>query len=183
MITKINQFLKQRPLLVSLVSNTVKTASADYITQKYIEGKQEIDNKRLALFTSFGLAYLGGWQYYLFNKVFVNCDNIIFKYGLKKPYRSAVLTFLDLGIHTPLMYYPSFYAMKGYLDDKTIFDSLSVYKSNFKTDLLSIWQLWIPAQMINFTFIPIHLRMPYITCVSFGWTIILSMARGNNSNN
>jgi hypothetical protein len=182
MFTKINQFLKQRSLFVSLVSNTVKTASADYITQKYIEGNKEIDNKRLALFTSFGLVYLGGWQYYLFNKVFVNCDNILSKRGFKRPYKSAILTFLDLGIHTPLMYYPSFYAIKGYLDNKSMYDSLTMYQSNFKTDLLSIWQLWIPAQMINFTFIPIHLRMPYITCVSFAWTMILSVKRGNNIN-
>jgi protein Mpv17 len=178
MFKRINTLLKQRPLLVSLVGNTAKTISADVITQKVIEQKEEIDFKRLGLFASFGFAYLGGWQYYLFNKAFVEYDRYMRVKNLGVVTRSVVLTFLDLGVHTPLLYYPSFYALKGYVDGSSLNESAKKYTRNFTQDMISMWQLWFPAQMVNFSCVPVHLRMPFITCVSFAWTIILSMTRG-----
>ena len=177
-----NTFFKRHPLLVSLVGNTIKTASADIITQKYLENKKELDLQRLSVFTSFGLVYLGGWQHFLFNKLFVRCENIMTLAKYKPISKSVILTFLDLGVHTPLMYYPSFYMIKGYLEKQTVNNVIETYNENIKTDLITMWRLWFPAQIINFTFIPIHFRMPFITSVSFGWTIILSCMRGNKKN-
>jgi protein Mpv17 len=180
MLTYINTFLRRRPLLVSLVSNTTKTAAADLITQTVIEDKKELDFKRLGLFTTFGFAYLGGWQYFLFNKAFVRCEKhmTVRKYG--RGTSAAVLTFLDLGFHTPLLYFPSFYALKGYIDGTPMTETVTKYKSNITEDMISMWKLWLPAQMVNFSCVPIHMRMPFITCVSFAWTIVLSMQRGVN---
>lgn len=173
-----NTFFKRYPLLISLVGNTVKTASADIIAQKYLENGDEVDLKRLSVFTTFGLVYLGGWQHFMFNNLFVKCEKIMTMAKYKQTTQSGVLTFLDLGVHTPLLYYPSFYSIKGYLENKTATEIISTYKNNISSDLLAMWKLWIPAQMVNFTFIPIHYRMPFITSVSFGWTMILSFMRG-----
>ena len=38
--------------------------------------------------------------------------------------------------------------------------------------------MWVPAQLINFAFVPRHLRIPYVAAVSFGWTVILSVMQG-----
>lgn len=178
MFTYINTFLRQRPLVVSLAANTVKTATADVITQVIIEDKNDIDLKRLGLFTTFGFVYLGGWQYFLFNKAFVRCEQHMTarKYG--RGTSAAVLTFLDLGVHTPLLYFPSFYALKGYIDGQPVSDTVNKYKNNITEDMVSMCQLWLPAQLFNFSCVPIHMRMPYITSVSFLWTIVLSMQRG-----
>lgn len=179
-LTKLNTFFKTRPLLVSLLGNTVKTASADIITQKYIDEKEHLDMRRLAVFTTFGCVYLGGWQYFLFNKLFVRCERAMAVAKLKPLMRSSILTFLDLGVHTPLMYYPCFYGIKSNLEGKDINHTLSTYKTNIYNDMLAMWKIWIPAQLTNFLLVPLHMRMPYITSVSFGWTIILSMMRGGN---
>jgi protein Mpv17 len=178
-INCINTFLKQRPLLVSLVGNTVKTAIADGVTQMVIEEKGEIDRKRLLLFTAFGFGYLGGWQYYLFNKLFVKCEIAMLKLNYTRNVRACTLTFLDLAVHTPLMYFPAFYAFKGCVEGASFEQSVLNYKNNFRDDVLSLWKVWLPAQMFNFSCLPIHLRMPFITSVSFAWTIILSMHRGS----
>lgn len=181
--TKMSMFFKKHPLFVSLVGNTIKTASADIITQIYLENKNELDLQRLSVFTTFGLVYLGGWQHYLFNKLFVRCQSIMTKASYKPIRQSAILTFLDLGVHTPLMYYPSFYLIKGYLENKTIEDITDTYRQNITNDLIAMWKLWLPAQMVNFTFVPLHYRMPFITSVSFGWTMILSFMRGRKIEN
>jgi len=179
-ISRINAFFKQRPLLVSLVGNTVKTAGADIFTQTYIEQKKEIDMKRLSIFTTFGFAYLGGWQHFLFNKLFVRCEKMMTVAKLKPLTQSAVLTFMDLGIHTPFMYYPCFYSIKSHLEGQSLEQTVATYKKNIKSDLIAMWQIWLPTQMFNFTFVPLHLRMPFIASVSFGWTVILSMMRGGS---
>lgn len=181
-ISRMNTFFKKYPLFVSLVGNTIKTASADIITQKYLENKKELDVQRLSVFTSFGLVYLGGWQHYLFSNLFVRCQKIMTLAKYKPFSQSVMLTFLDLGVHTPLMYYPSFYMIKGYLEKQSVNNIIQTYNDNIKNDMVAMWKLWFPAQMINFMFCPIHLRMPFITVVSFGWTMILSFMRGNKKN-
>jgi hypothetical protein len=172
-------FLQKRPLFVSLVSNTAKAIMADIVTQKVIENKKELDIKRVGVFGLFGLTYLGGWQYCVFNKAFVKCEHIMTNtYKLPKAAQAVVLTSLDMGVHTPLMYYPAFYAIKGHMQGITLSDSMKVYKNNFNTDMIDICKLWVPVQIVNFTFLPIYMRMPCITGVSFIWTMLLSFKRG-----
>lgn len=177
-LSKMNAFFKQRPLFVSLVGNTIKTAAADVVAQKYIEQKEDLDMRRLAVFTTFGFAYLGGWQHFLFNKLFVQCERAMTLAKWKPFTQSSVLTFLDLGVHTPLMYYPCFYGIKSFIEEKGTDDALATYKENINSDMVAMWKVWVPAQMTNFMFVPLHMRMPFITSVSFGWTMILSMMRG-----
>lgn len=180
-LARLNAFFIKRPLVVSLVGNTIKTAAADVFTQKYLEEKDELDLKRLAVFTSFGLTYLGGWQYFLFNKLFVRCEKMMTFAKWQPLTQASILTFLDLGLHTPLMYYPAFYSIKSYLDGKTVANTMTTYNANIQSDMVAMWKIWLPAQMTNFMFIPLHMRMPFIASVSFGWTIVLSMMRGGNS--
>ena len=179
MLSIINNTLKKRPFLISLLSNTFKAGAADLITQKYVEQKHEIDKKRLLTFSFFGFSYLGGWQYFLFNKLFVRCETLMKIKGFSNYTQSIVLTGIDMGIHTPFMYFPTFYALKGWIEKESIDTSIQNMKMNLYDDIKAMWSLWIPAQFCNFVLLPLHLRMPFITSVSFIWTIILSMTRGN----
>jgi hypothetical protein len=52
------------------------------------------------------------------------------------------------------------------------------YRSEIKDSLRALWAVWIPAQLINFSFVPRHMRIPYVAAVSFGWTVILSVMQG-----
>ncbi len=35
-----------------------------------------------------------------------------------------------------------------------------------------------PPQLVNFSVVPLHLRIPFVAGVSFAWTVILSVLRG-----
>lgn len=38
----------------------------------------------------------------------------------------------------------------------------------------SNWLLWIPAQLVNFRFVPLHYQVLFANCVGFIWNIVLS---------
>ena len=57
---------RANPFALSLLTATGKTAAADAMTQRCIEGRPAIDARRLALFTAFGFGYLGIAQYWLY---------------------------------------------------------------------------------------------------------------------
>ena len=44
--------------------------------------------------------------------------------------------------------------------------------------MIASWSIWIPAQTLNFSLVPLHLRIPFIGCVSFVYTAVLSKMRG-----
>ncbi len=126
--------IKKRPVAFSLVSNTCKTVLADIIAQKVIEKRESIDKRRTTIFATFGLVYLGGWQHFLFNKLFVRAECIMHMHQVPKLYQACVLTFLDLGVHTPLLYYPAFYSIKCVAEQKSTKDVLDMYKQNITND-------------------------------------------------
>ena len=52
------------------------------------------------------------------------------------------------------------------------------YKREIKDSCKALWKIWVPAQLVNFAFVPRHLRIPYVAAVSFGWTVVLSTMQG-----
>ena len=53
-----------------IIITTGKTSLADIFVQKVIEQKEEIDWRRNSVFALFGFAYLGCFQYVLYNRVY-----------------------------------------------------------------------------------------------------------------
>ena len=41
--------------------------------------------------------------------------------------------------------------------------------------LLTYWLVWAPAQTVNFTMVPPHLRVFFVAAVSFVWVFMLSL--------
>jgi len=52
------------------------------------------------------------------------------------------------------------------------------YKTEIWESVKTLWSVWVPLQLINFAFVPRHMRVPYVAGVSFGWTMILSVMQG-----
>ena len=50
------------------------------------------------------------------------------------------------------------------------------YNTEIWDSCKALWSVWVPAQLINFAFVPRHLRIPYVAAVSFGWTVIFRCA-------
>lgn len=173
-----NKTAKSHPLAVGIITSGLKTSAADLFAQKIIERKEDFDWNRHSVFCVFGFAYLGGFQYWLYNVKFVQwCEPIrklVGHIGV-----APLKTAMDQCIHHPFVYFPTFYVIKALVEDKSASYALNKYKAEIWDSVKALWTIWVPAQIINFAFVPRHLRIPYVAGVSFLWTVVLSVMQGN----
>ena len=130
------------------------------------------------VFSSFGLCYLGAFQYVQYTLWFPRLF----------PGSSASVVVkrvaFDQIINTGMWYYPLFYmvqscVMHGAVSLDLVASGLQRYRVNIATDMCNCWKLWVPAQLVNFSVVPVHLRVPYAAGVSFVWSCVLSALRGD----
>lgn len=174
-----NAHAQRRPFAVGTVTTVVKTSAADAFAQLVLEDRSaaDFDLKRHGLFCAFGLFYLGGFQYYLYNHLFVRwCAGITAAVGHKGA--APVKTFIDQAIHHPFAYFPAFYGLKGAVEGRPLSSTWDRYRAELWDNCKALWTIWVPAQLVNFAFVPRHLRIPYVAGVSFAWTVVLSAMRG-----
>lgn len=165
-------------MATGVVTTVLKTSAADYFAQKVIEQRKEIDWRRHAMFCSFGFAYLGIWQYYLYNRLFaVWCAPLTKAVGHIGA--APIKTLIDQGLHHPFVYFPAFYLCKGAVEGRPVSVSLQKYWEDLWPNLKALWMVWVPAQLFNFGMVPMHLRIPFVAAVSFVWTVIISNMRGS----
>jgi hypothetical protein len=176
-----NGMAKTSPFVTGFLTTGFKTTAADAFAQKVIEKREKIDWRRNAMFTTFGFFYLGGFQYYLYNVKFVQWAPM-FKRNFGHYGSAMIQVFLDQFVHHPLMYFPTFYALKATIEQRPLFDGRNSAATRFQSEIgdscKALWAVWVPAQIINFTFVPTHLRIPFVAATSFGWTVILSVMQG-----
>jgi len=180
----------EHPFAFGIVISTAKTSVSDLLVQKVVQKREEIDWKRNLAFASFGCFYLGGVQYALyvplFGRLFPNAASFAaksFKEKLKDRkgiFAVSAQVFLDQFVHHPLLYFPVFYATKEYVmsDKPTLSNALSHYRENMTEDLKALWKIWVPSTFINFAFMPMWGRIPWVAGTSFLWSMILSIMRG-----
>jgi len=168
---------RQWPLTTGIVTTVIKTSAADLIAQKVVERREKVDWRRQGLFAFFGITYLGGFQYYLYNSFFSSIckpiTNVVGHLGV-----APVKVFIDQCIHHPFCYFPCFYSLKGLVEGRTIEKSLDLYWQDLWDNCIALWSLWVPLQFINFAFVPRHLRIPFVAGISLAWTVVLSTMRG-----
>jgi hypothetical protein len=182
----------RHPLAFGVGISTIKTSASDLLVQVVVEQKREVDWKRNAAFATFGCFYLGGVQYALYVPVF----------GRLFPHAAAFAArplgekvrdvrgmtglagqlFLDQFVHHPFFYFPAFYATREMVmsDKPDLAGAMMSYRANMKEDLLAIWKVWIPSMIINFSFMPMWARIPWVAGTSLFWTCILSAMRGGD---
>jgi predicted amino acid-binding ACT domain protein len=90
--------------------------------------------------------------------------------------------FLDQFVHHPLMYFPVFYGTRELVmsEKPDLMAAMSTYKTNMKEDLAALWKVWVPSTFINFAFMPMWARVPWVAGTSLIWTCILSAMRGGD---
>lgn len=186
---------KEHPFLFQLGVATVKTSGADLMAQVVAEGKSldEVDWKRNGIFVVFGFAYLGGFQYYLmvnkYRQWFPTMDRfakLSFAEKLKDTagiLDAGKMVLFDVIVHLPMMYFPTYYAVKEFVGGHSwspvdwVRDGVTKYANNAKDDLTAMIKLWGPSDCIQFV-LPIHIRLPFRHIVSFFWTAYVSFTRG-----
>jgi glycine cleavage system regulatory protein len=189
----VKMIAKTYPLLFGAGYSVTKTSLCDIMVQKVIEKREEIDWKRNSAFASFGLFYLGGVQYFLYvrtySRWFPNAASFAAKtvsekmkdaQGMKNLFYQV---FFDQFIHHPLTYFPVFYIIKNVAtaDKPDPMAALMEYKENFTEDMVALWKVWLPTTILNFAFMPMWLRIPWVASTSLVWTCILSAMRGGGA--
>ncbi|KAL3943075.1 MAG: hypothetical protein SGBAC_002852 [Bacillariaceae sp.] len=188
-------FVKAHPFKFQLGVATVKTSAADLVAQVVAERKSfdEIDWQRNGLFVVFGFVYLGGFQYWLmvtkYRHWFPTMDRfakLSFAQKLKDTagmIDAAKMVLFDVTVHLPLLYFPTYYAVKEAVGGHSwnpadwVQDGVTKYAGNAKEDLTAMIKLWGPSDCIQFV-LPVHIRLPFRHIVSFFWTAYVSFTRG-----
>lgn len=58
--------------------------------------------------------------------------------------------------------------------------ALRKYAKNFRNDMFADMSIWVPSHFINFTFMPMHMRIPWVASTSFFYSVVLSYMRGGH---
>ena len=54
-------------------------------------------------------------------------------------------------------------------------ESFESLKREWRTSSLSGIALWGPSQWFQFAYVPVHLRIPFMSGVAFVWSVIISL--------
>ena len=73
---------------------------------------------------------------------------------------AIIQTALDNFVTSPFLYLPTFYLSTGYLRGYDPLASMTRLHKEWWPSCVSCWKLWIPAQLLNFAFVPTYLRLP-----------------------
>lgn len=187
------------PLGFAIGYGGLKTIAADALVQTQLERQESLDKKRLAVFLAFGCVQVGAVQYFLFvvamQRLFPTAaafSALPFRQKFRDPQGMKNLVKQVAGdqfMYHPLMYFPVFYTCKEILqgDDiqarlldpyTTISNAVAKYIPNMKEDLLALWKIFVPVSILQFAFMPMHLRVPTHATAGFFWCCILSVMRG-----
>ena len=186
--------LRAHPFALSLFTATAKTAAADAVTQRYLEGAESIDRRRVTVFTLFGFWYLGGFQYFLYVRCFRRWfpaaeafgDHATLAARLKDTAGLRDLAkqvFVGNFVHIPFAFLPCFYLTQevtthGAAASPTT--ALVSYRQNLWSDCVSAWTIWIPGHAVFFS-VPLWLRLPVNHAMSFLYVCLLSAMRGRGA--
>ena len=89
--------------------------------------------------------------------------------------------FLDQFVVSPFIYFPAFYATREIVtnaDKPDMNRAMTAYRKNMTEDLIALWKIWVPSMFLNFAFMPMWARIPWVTTTSLLWTCIISAMRG-----
>ena len=188
---------RKYPIAFGAVFSGLKTAFADVLVQTQVEGKdwETLDRRRVGVFGAFGLIYQGWFQYYVYVKFMGRVlwpragnfarKSLAQKLKDRKGCRDLVQQIaFDQLLYMPFVWYSSFYIFKeAIMNDAeslraVVRNGLREHSNNFKEDVLMSWKIWIPCNMINFAFMPLWGRIPFMATCSFAFCIVISLNRG-----
>ncbi|XP_015913662.1 mpv17-like protein isoform X2 [Parasteatoda tepidariorum] len=170
MLSRIKQIFKQRPLLMSMTSFGSMYVTAELSQQIVLlqvdPNKTAIDWKSVMRYATFGTAVLGPWLFCWFRLL----DYLLPAAGLWALRKVA----LDQLVGSPIAQSMFFTGMSLLEGKEDVFAEL---KAKFLSTYAVSCCFWLPAQAINFCFLPPYTRVAYVGCASFLWVNILCLIK------
>ena len=161
----------RHPYSVAFGSCTFKGTIADALSQRVVEGRSEMDWKRTAVFAFYGGWYCGWFQHALYNVAYARL------FGLDTSLVNAARKVaVDCVVHVPIICFPVYYAYKHtFYDGDGAAAGLKRYVGDGETpgeayDMCRrYYTVWVPANLLVFTVVPVPLRIGFIATTSLGW--------------
>lgn len=148
-----------------MITGSVLCGASDLLAQKVIEKKESLDWTRLLNFMGFGIV-IGG----IYHPWYKFLDKF---YGSSMKFNPAWKKVCsDQFIFAPIEIV-SFLAWNHYGTQKDYNFKDKLYET-LPDLLIRDYELWIPAQLINFLLVPEHLRVLFMCLVNFVWFSYLS---------
>ena len=172
----------RRPLAFAVGISCVKAVAADAFAQCVVEG-HALDPQRAAVFAIFGAMYCGAVQHGVYFIALPACARLLG--ASTKMAKAATQLALDQGLHSPLLYFPSFYATQALVAAASsegrrfsVQGVVATWKEHILSDYRMCLAFWLPANGVNFYFVARHLRVPYIAATGLLWLGCLSWVAG-----
>lgn len=178
-----NNALVQDPLITKSVTASVILGAADFTGQilensnKKHQDDTAIDLARVARFALFGLVLQAPWNHYYY----------LFLDGALPPTEdpftatTGIKVIIDQFVQAPI-FTVIIFVFLGLLEGKSIDDVKKQLDADYKDTMLANWKLWVPATMVNLAFCPPVLRVLFLNCVFFFWSIFLSLKLNSDGN-
>lgn len=185
--------LDANPLRVKIITGCLLAIVGDAIAQSV--QPEDYNTKRAAAFVAFD----GVWrtvQQVTYGPIILNCNGKFFSSLLGslpiasvhdqvlKEENRVILgameqTLVSQLLLIPLLYYPIFYSVTGFVQDLTLEQTIDRAKETFIPLMKRNLLFWIPVQFGAFYFVEENLQIPVLTACGLIWTIILSLSAGN----
>lgn len=183
-----NESVKRHPLTVKSVTSGVMSFTADLICQYLFpngSSKQnpnesffsriysnisavDFDYWRSAKFTLVGALYTGPSLHFWYDALATSIKGSNIMANISR-------LLLDQMIFAPA-FIASFFMIMSALDGKSMDDIKRKLKEDLYPTVKYNFSVWVPAQFINFNFVPPHLQVLFANIVGFFWNIYLSYA-------
>eukprot|EP00741_Cyanophora_paradoxa_P005616 tig00000912_g5444.t1 len=174
-LTEYNRLLEKYPLTTKALTAAVFCSVGDVACQ-WLEAQSvrvPLDVPRVGRFAVVGLVLNGPshhiWYHWLEKVIPVACN------------KSLLLKLaVDESVFAPFSVW-AFFVLMSALEGKGPAFMAARLRSEFKHTLAADLGLWIPAQLINFKFVPSHYTALYMDAIGLGWAVYLSFAAKRSS--
>jgi len=201
---EINAFLQAAPYATAFIAGGLESSAADFVAQiqeykihrqlsqdsdcgpgrncageKISIRKRKLDLKRTLSFVLYGGICSGIAYEWIYNVLFPR----LFGAGSNLS-SSIVKASTEIFLIAPLMTIPISYIINAAINKASVRHAISKYWHDVtQSGLLTTYcAMFGPFQVIVFTFVPAHLRIPFTSTVSFLWYIFLSKTLSRQHN-
>jgi len=160
--------LYANPFKVQVITATGLGLIGDMIGQHVIEGKpwEKHDWIRTLRFSAFGpliwVPLSSRWILFAEKRFPIPpTRNLFLKVGIDQFGLGTLLTLIA-------------FHYNELLSGHTMKDVQNKIEAHFWITMKTAWSVWIPAQLFNFYFMPLHYRVVFVQCVALGWNCYMS---------
>jgi len=180
-----NVALEEEPLLTKSITAGIILGAADLAGQaaeRILESSDTngassagVDFARVGRFALFGLILQAPWNHFYYMLL----DGALPPTEDPFTATTGVKVVIDQFVQAPIFTVLIFYFL-GLLEGKTPDSVKEQLDKDYADTMFANWKLWVPATAVNIAFCPPVLRVLFLNCVFFFWSIFLSLKLNNS---